>query len=148
MSEVIQWSTCLPHLQLSLNSTIIDVLTQVRIPEVYEDVFSEAKTDGLSAYRSYACAIDLLPGTTLPRGRVYLYRHKEPWRYTVQEALDQKYIVPSTSPASEYSSLLKEGGGLQPGVDYQGLNNITVKYPYLLSLMPGPEPSARGQNIY
>lgn len=53
----------------------------------------------------------------------------------VQEALKKGYIVPSTSPASAGVFVEKKGGDLHPCFDYQGLNDITVKYPYPLPLV-------------
>lgn len=50
----------------------------------------------------------------------------------IQEALDQGFIVPCTFSASAAVIFLeKKGGRLCPCIDYQRLNNITVKYPYL-----------------
>lgn len=55
----------------------------------------------------------------------------------VQEALNQGYIVSSMSPASaSFFFIIKKGAGLRPYIDYRGLNEITVKYPYLLPLVP------------
>ena len=54
----------------------------------------------------------------------------------VSESLEQRYIRPSTSPAS--SSLFfvkKKDGGLCPCIDYRGINQITVRYSYPLPLI-------------
>lgn len=53
----------------------------------------------------------------------------------IQEALVQKYIIPSTSPASTgFYFIEKIKGDPQPCIDYRGL--ITVKYSYPLPLVP------------
>lgn len=58
-------------------------------------------------------------------------------RQYVQEALEQGYIEPSTSPASAgFFFVKKKDGGLRPCIDYRNLNKITVKYPYPLPLVP------------
>lgn len=46
----------------------------------------------------------------------------------IQEALQQGYIRPFTSPASTWFFFVeKKGGGLQPSIDYRGLNQVRVK---------------------
>lgn len=57
--------------------------------------------------------------------------HRHP---AVKEALKQGYIVLSTSPAAV--SGLSSCGEESPWIDYRGLNKITVRYPYLLPLVP------------
>lgn len=53
------------------------------------------------------------------------------------EALKQGYVESSTSLASAgFFSVFKNGGGLQPCIDYHGLNCISVRYPYPLPLIP------------
>lgn len=52
-------------------------------------------------YHPYNCAIDLLSGTMPPRNRIYPLSHteREAMETYIREALDQEYIIPSTSPA-------------------------------------------------
>ncbi len=94
--EILQWSescfhTCLPSVQkspisrpskskpttLSLNSTTVEspeVEHQGEIPleyRAFQDVFSKRLATQLPPHRPWDCAIDLLPGATLPKGRVY-----------------------------------------------------------------------------
>lgn len=53
------------------------------------------------------------------------------------EALQEDFIVLSTSPASvSFFFVEKKVGGLRPCIDYHGLNNVTVRYPYPLPLVP------------
>lgn len=55
----------------------------------------------------------------------------------IQEALEQGYIVSLSSPAvAGFFFVKKKDGGLFPCIDYRGLNNISVRYPYLLPLVP------------
>lgn len=52
-------------------------------------------------------------------------------------ALLQEYITLSTSPTStSFFFVERKGGVLQPCKDYQGLNQVTVKYLYPLPLVP------------
>lgn len=50
----------------------------------------------------------------------------------IEEALKSSFIRPSTSPAVAGFFF----GGLRPCIDYQGLNNVTVKFRYALPLVP------------
>ena len=55
----------------------------------------------------------------------------------IQEALEQGFIRPSTSPvASSFFFIKKKDGGLRPCIDYRALNQITKTYPYPLPLVP------------
>lgn len=97
------------------------------------------KATGLPPHRPYDYAIDLLLGTMSAQGRIYPLsrtKHTAMEEY-VQEALQQGYIEPSTSPASAgFFFMDKKGGGLRTCTDYRNLNKITVKYPYPLPLVP------------
>lgn len=67
----------------------------------------------------------------------------------IQEALKQKYIVPSTSPASAgFFFVEKKERGLRPCIDYQGVNNITVKYPLPLPLVQAALEQLRQAKIF
>uniref|UniRef100_A0A8K9XLT0 Gypsy retrotransposon integrase-like protein 1 n=2 Tax=Oncorhynchus mykiss TaxID=8022 RepID=A0A8K9XLT0_ONCMY len=111
------------------------------VPEEYHDlrtVFSRSRATSLPPHRSYDCSIDLLPGTTPPRGR--LYSLSAPERKALEDylsvALDAGTIVPSSSPAGAgFFFVKKKDGSLRPCIDYRGLNDITVKNRYPLPLM-------------
>ncbi len=58
-------------------------------------------------------------------------------RTYIEEELAKGFIVPSKSPASaRFFFVKKREGTLRPCIDYRGLNYITVKFPYLLPLVP------------
>lgn len=85
------------------------------------------------------CAINLLPGTTQPKGRVYPLSLKEQkaMEEYIPEALAQKYIVPSTFRASGgFLFVEKKDGRLRLCNDYKGLNDVLMKYSYPLPLIP------------
>ncbi|KAK3565219.1 hypothetical protein QTP86_001028 [Hemibagrus guttatus] len=69
----------------------------------------------LPPHRPWDCAIDLLPGAKLPKGRVYplsIPENKAMEEY-ISEALQQGFIRPSTSPAaSSFFFVAKKDGGL------------------------------------
>lgn len=130
---------------IPLHTTLVespDMNSQFNVPIEYKDlnrVFSNGQATKLPPHHSYDCSIELLPGTTPPKGRVYPLSPKEqrPMEVYIKEALAQQYIVTSTSPASAgFFFVEKNDGGLRPCTDYRGLNNVLVKYPYPLPLVP------------
>lgn len=125
-----------------------------KIPQPYQDlaeVFSKSKASTLPPHRPYDCAIDLLPGTMPPRGRLYSLSIPETraMEEYVQEALSNGFIRPSTSPAGAgFFFVSKKDGGLRPCIDYRGLNKITVKNKYPLPLMSSAFDRLRGAKIF
>ncbi len=142
---------------LSLNATSIESPVDqqsVDIPEDYShfsDVFCPKKASQLPPHRPWDCAIDLLPGESVPKGKIYplsLPEQKAMEEY-IEEALQQGYIRPSTSPAaSSFFFMAKNDGGLRPCIDYRSLNNITVKFRYPLPLVPAALEHLRGATIF
>ncbi|KAI4900897.1 hypothetical protein NFI96_007222 [Prochilodus magdalenae] len=103
-----------------------------------QEVFSKQKAKLLPAHRPYDCAINLLPGTSPPRGHLFSLSapEKKAMEEYIQEALALGFIRPSTSPAGAgFFFVGKKDGGLRPCIDYRGLNKITIKDRYPLPLM-------------
>ncbi|KAK3509623.1 hypothetical protein QTP70_006808 [Hemibagrus guttatus] len=126
----------------------------LQIPACYapfSDVFCPKRASKLPPHRPWDCAIDLLPGEPVPRGRIYplsIPEEKAMEEY-IKEALDQGYIRPSTSPAaSSFFFVAKKDGGLRPCIDYRALNRITVKFRYPLPLVPASLEHLRGATIF
>ncbi len=163
-SEVIRWSKfCLQHCLKEIPRPPLKTpdtqvaSTRVESPEsgvtptiqsdyrAFQDVFCK------QAATPWDCAIDLLPGYKLPRGRVYplsIPEHKAMEEY-IQEALNQGYIRPSSSPvASSFFFVGKKGGALRPCIDYRAVNSQTVKLPYPLPLVPPALEEIRGARIF
>lgn len=74
------------------------------VPGEYLDlraVFSRARATSLPPHRPYDCAIDLLPGTTPPRGRLYSLSapEREALENYLPESIAAGTIVSSSSPA-------------------------------------------------
>ncbi|KAL0172449.1 hypothetical protein M9458_032760, partial [Cirrhinus mrigala] len=93
--------------------------------QAFQDVFSKVAATHLPPHRPWDCAIDLLPGAKLPKGRVYPLSIPEraAMEEYIQEALQQGFIRPSTSPAaSSFFFVAKKDGGLRPCIDYRALN--------------------------
>lgn len=111
------------------------------VPEVYLDlkeVFNKARATSLPPHRPYDCAIELLPGTAPPKGRLYslsIPERKATDEY-IQGALSAGIIRPSSSPAGAgFFFVEKKDKTLRPCIDYRGLNDITVKNRYPLPLI-------------
>ena len=111
------------------------------VPPDYEDlraVFSKSRASCLPPHRPYDCAIELLPGASPPRGRLYSLSQPETAAMNayVQESLAAGLIRPSSSPAGAgFFFVGKKDGSLRPCIDYRGLNDVTVKNRYPLPLM-------------
>ncbi|XP_016378977.1 RNA-directed DNA polymerase homolog [Sinocyclocheilus rhinocerous] len=75
--------------------------------------------------------------------------NRRPWRINIEEALQQGYIRPSTSPAaSSFFFVAKKDGGLRPCIDYRTLNKSTVKFRYPLPLVPAALEHLRGATVF
>ncbi|KAK3540883.1 hypothetical protein QTP86_002978 [Hemibagrus guttatus] len=101
-------------------------------------VFSKKKATSLPPHRPYDCAIELLPGTCPPRGRIFSLSPPERTAMNkyINESLAAGIIRPSTSPAGAgFFFVSKKDGGLRPCIDYRGLNKITIRNRYPLPLM-------------
>uniref|UniRef100_A0A8C6P718 CCHC-type domain-containing protein n=1 Tax=Nothobranchius furzeri TaxID=105023 RepID=A0A8C6P718_NOTFU len=75
-----------------------------RVPSCYHDlkeVFSKSRATSLPPHRPYDCAIDLLPGTTPPKGRLYPLSlpERQAMRDYIDTALRAGIIRESSSPA-------------------------------------------------
>lgn len=68
---------------------------------------------------------------------------------SVEEALQQQFIRPSTSPAaSSFFFVAKKDGGLRPSIDYRHLNSQTVKFSYPFPLVPAALEQLKGACIF
>lgn len=111
------------------------------VPPCYRhlrEVFNKTKAMSLPPHRTYDCAIDLLPGSVVPKGRLYSVSgpEKEAMREYIQTSLKAGLIRPSSSPAGAgFFFVAKKDGSLRPCIDYSPLNDITIKNRYPLPLM-------------
>ncbi|KAI2655159.1 Retrotransposon-derived protein PEG10 [Labeo rohita] len=142
---------------LFLSSTRIESPDQDSAPEVpaeymaFQDVFSKQAATQLPPHRPWDCAIDLLPGAQLPKGRVYPLSipERQAMEEYISEALAQGFIQPSTSPAaSSFFFVGKKDGGLRPCIDYRQLNSQVIQQPYPLPLVPAALEELRGAQVF
>lgn len=149
-AKVLGWSMkCMTSCRRSAaNNTVIEIDPDnqsypdiSRVPNLYHDlkeVFNKTQATSLPPHRLYDCAINLLPGTTPPRGRLYSLSgpESEAMQKYISEALSAGLIRPSSSPAGAgFFFVSKKDGGLRPCIDYRGLNQITIKNRYPLPLI-------------
>ncbi|KAL0182338.1 hypothetical protein M9458_021713, partial [Cirrhinus mrigala] len=67
----------------------------------------------------------------------------------IEEALNQGFIRPSTSPAaSSFFFVGKKDGGLRPCIDYRQLNSQILQQPYPLPLVPAALEELRGAQVF
>ncbi|KAK3546665.1 hypothetical protein QTP70_031406, partial [Hemibagrus guttatus] len=144
--ELTRWSPyCQNHyLKSSCFATSIESPINAKsttLPREYHDlqeVVSKERATQLAPNHPWDCVIDLLPNAMLPKSKVYplsLSESKAMEDY-IEEALATGYIQPSTSlAAAGFFFIEKKNGGLWPCIDYQGLNNLTMRYPYPLPIV-------------
>ena len=160
--EILSWSSycfenCLQVPTICANSTSVEspaVNTQINIPPEYADlaeVFDKVNAMKLPPHRDYDCSIELLNNQVPLKSRVYplTQAEKVTMEEYVQEALNQGFICPSTSPAAAgFFFVQKKDGGLRPCIDYRGWNNITKAYPHPLPLVPVALEQLRGAKVF
>lgn len=85
-----------------------------------------------------------------PKSKVYPLSRPEilAMETYIEEALASDYIRPSTSPTAGFFFVEKKDGRLSPCIEYQGLNNVTVKYRYPLPLVPSALEQLREARVY
>ena len=111
------------------------------VPSCYhhlKEVFNKTKTLSLPPHCPFDCAIDLIPGSTIPKGHLYSISvsKKKAMNEYITPSLEAGLIHPSSSPASAgFFFVQKKDGSLLPCIDYSPLNDITIKNRYPLPLM-------------
>lgn len=138
--------------QRSVNPSQVPDVTGVP-PEYldFKEVFSKTRATSLPPHRPYDCAIDLHPGTSPPRGR--LYSLSAPERVSMETYINNSLaagiIRPSSSPAGAgFFFVEKKDKTLRPCIDFRGLNDITVKNRYPLPLISSAFELLQGATIF
>lgn len=119
-------------------SVLLDLTS---VPPCYYDLgeaFSKSKATSLPPHWPYDGPIDLIPGASLPKGRLYSISTpaKKAMKEYIEDSLKSGLIRPSSSPAGAgFFFVKKKDESLQPRIDYNHLNDITIKNRYPLPLM-------------
>ncbi len=104
----------------------------------FRDIFSKEAFDELPPQKVWDHAIDLSPGTELPRSQMFPLSPAEQKELDdfLQENLANGHIHPSKSPmGAPVFFIKKKDGSLRLVQDYWKLNEITVKNSYPLPLI-------------
>ncbi|XP_037552178.1 laminin subunit beta-1 [Nematolebias whitei] len=94
-----------------------------QVPEEYlglKEVFNKVKATSLPPHRSYDCPIDLVPGSTPPKGALYSLStpEQEAMQEYIKTSLQAGIIRPSISPAGTgFFFVGRKDGSLRPCID-------------------------------
>ncbi|XP_056324803.1 uncharacterized protein LOC130237804 [Danio aesculapii] len=111
----------------------------------------KSRAASLPPHRPNDCAIELLPGTSPPKSKLYSLSapEREAMEKYISDSLAAKIIRPSSSPAGAgFFFVKKKDGSLRPCIDYRGLNAITVKNTYPLPLMSSAFERLQGASFF
>ncbi|KAI2653739.1 Transposon Tf2-9 polyprotein [Labeo rohita] len=150
------YASCLVSACSSVSCSLLqnESVNLSNVPKEYLDlkeVFSKSRAACLPPHRPYDCAIDLVPGTSLPKGKLYSLSapEREAMEKYISDSLAAGFIRPSSSPAGAgFFFVGKKDGSLRPCIDYRGLNNIIVKNTYPLPLMSSAFERLQGASIF
>ncbi|KAL0177380.1 hypothetical protein M9458_026274, partial [Cirrhinus mrigala] len=161
LRSVSEWSikcheSCLVSACPSVSESVLQekAADLCNVPAEYLDlkeVFSKSRAASLPPHRPYYCAIELLPGTSPPKGKLYSLSipEREAMEKYISDSLAAGFIRPSSSPAGAgFFFVGKKDGSLRPCIDYRGLNNITVKNTYPLPLISSAFERLQGASIF
>uniref|UniRef100_A0A3P9L311 Gypsy retrotransposon integrase-like protein 1 n=1 Tax=Oryzias latipes TaxID=8090 RepID=A0A3P9L311_ORYLA len=133
--RITNWSTyCMANCLHSAIPSSISITSESemnidlsKVLSCYHDlrtVFCKSKASTLPPHRPYDCAIELLNGAPLPKGRLFNLSgpEKEAMENYIQEALSLHHIRPSTSPVGAgFFFVQKKDKTLRPCIDYRNL---------------------------
>ena len=123
--SVVEWSnecheSCLVSVCSSVSAFQEKAVDLSNVPTEYQDlkeVFSKSRAASLPPHRPYDCAIELLPGTSPPKGKLYSLSvpEREAMEKYISDSLAAGFIRPSSSPAEAgFFFVGKKDGSLQP----------------------------------
>ncbi|XP_075046976.1 IgGFc-binding protein-like [Mixophyes fleayi] len=108
--EITQWRSPCSQTCLKLTLRILQPVSLLLTPQYQEfwDVFSKKAFDTLPPHREYDCAIKLIPGAKLPKGRLYSLSSPETraMQDYVKENLQKGFIRPLKSQVGAANSML------------------------------------------
>jgi hypothetical protein len=121
--------------QIATHSETVNLLEVIKVVSKFPDVFPD-ELRGMPPERKVEFAIELIPGTAPISRRAYRMSGPEfvKLKKQIDELLEKGYIRPSTSP---WTALLlfvrKKVGTNWMRIDYQAMNEVTIKDKYPLS---------------
>jgi hypothetical protein len=136
--------------QMTIDSKEADPLETIKIVSEFLDVFPK-DLPGMPPERKVEFAIELLPGTTPIFKRAYSVSGPElvELKKQIDELSEKGYIRPSTSPwVAPVLFVEKKDGTRRMFIDYQALNEVTIKNKYLLPRIEDLFDQLRGANVF
>jgi hypothetical protein len=118
----------------TIDSTEVDSLEAIKVVVEFSDVLPKDLL-GMPLDRKVEFAIQLIPGTAPISKRAYRVSGPEfvELKKKIDELLEKGYIRPSTSPwVSLVLFVEKKDGTRRMCIDYQALNEVTIKNKYPL----------------
>jgi len=128
----------------------LHLLAQSLLKE-FEDVFHNDLPPRLPPIRGIEHQIDLLPGVHLPKKLTYRCNRNESkeLQRQVQKLLDRGYIRESLSPHSIPTLLVPKKDGIwHMCVDSRAINNITIKYRFLIPWLDDKLDELHGSKVF
>jgi hypothetical protein len=136
--------------QMAIDSSEGDPLEIIKVVSEFPDVFLKDLL-GMPPERKVEFAIELLPGTTPIFKRAYRVSRPElvELKKQIDELLEKGYIRPSTSPwVAPVLFVEKKDGTRRMCIDYQALNEVTIKNKYPLPTIEDLFNQLRGANVF
>jgi hypothetical protein len=136
--------------QMAIDSKEADPLETIKVVSEFPDVFPK-DLPGMPPERKVEFAIELLPGTAPISKRAY--RVSGPKLVELKKQIDvlseKGYIKPSTSPwAAPVLFVEKKDGTRRMCIDYQALNDVTIKNKYPLPRIEDLFDQLRGASVF
>jgi hypothetical protein len=136
--------------EMAIDSKEADPLETIKVVSEFPDVFPK-DLPGMPPERKVEFAIELLPGTAPISKRAY--RVSGPKLVELKKQIDvlseKGYIKPSTSPwAAPVLFVEKKDGTRRMCIDYQALNDVTIKNKYPLPRIEDLFDQLRGASVF
>ncbi|XP_054830489.1 erythroblast NAD(P)(+)--arginine ADP-ribosyltransferase-like [Eublepharis macularius] len=100
--------------------------------------FSEEEADSLPPYRNTDCAIELIPGERLPKGKLYTMSpaERQELRKFIDKNLERGFIRPASSlHAAPVLFVKKKDGGLRLCTGFRGISAVSMTNAYPIPLI-------------
>jgi hypothetical protein len=136
--------------QMAIDNKEPDSLEIIKVVSKFPDVFPE-DIPGMPPERKVEFAIELLPGIAPISKRAYRVSGPElvELKKQIDELSEKGYIRPSTSPwATPVLFMEKKDGTRRMCIDYQALNEVTIKNKYPLPRIEDLFDQLRGASMF
>jgi hypothetical protein len=136
--------------QMAIDSSEADPLEIIKVVSEFPDVFPK-DLPGMPPKRKVEFVIELLPGTAPIFKRAYKVSGPElvELKKQIDELSEKGYIRPSTSPwAAPVLFMEKKDGTRRMCIDYQALNEVTIKNKYPLPRIEDMFDQLRGASMF